>query len=58
LLVVIVDVNAHEWANRKKSAKQIDFATFFEHLFIFINAYLMTQKYNRIAVIQTNPKER
>jgi transcription initiation factor TFIIH subunit 3 len=57
LLVVIVDVNAHEWANRKKSAKQIDFATFFEHLFIFINAYLMTQKYNRIAVIQTNPKE-
>eukprot|EP01132_Coremiostelium_polycephalum_P009132 gene9132-11189_t len=65
LLVIIVDCNSFYWGNRTRllrhnessssssTSKQslIPFHTFLEHLMLFINAYLLLNQENQVAVI-------
>ncbi|EGG22788.1 general transcription factor IIH [Cavenderia fasciculata] len=67
LLVIIVDLNAYSWGKQVELAEQnidstsgsrfITLSTFFEHLVIFINAYLLLNQENQIAVISSNVGE-
>eukprot|EP01118_Nematostelium_gracile_P006757 TRINITY_DN2179_c0_g1_i2.p2 TRINITY_DN2179_c0_g1~~TRINITY_DN2179_c0_g1_i2.p2 ORF type:complete len:138 (-),score=19.64 TRINITY_DN2179_c0_g1_i2:548-961(-) len=57
LLVIIMDVNPFIWGQRANHTSNIDFSTFLEHVMAFINAYLMLNQQNMLAVIASNVNE-
>ncbi len=59
LLVLILDTNPIVWGKRLlKSEGGATFATVLEHILVFINAYLMLQHQNHLAIIASNVGER
>jgi hypothetical protein len=69
LLVIVLDTNPLIWGkrainkgndsnNNSSNITTLDFSTLLEHIFVFINAFLMLRHQNQIAIIANHVGER
>lgn len=63
VLVVLLDLNPFEWAKRLLPRKQsnerpvLTFSQFLNHLFVFLNAHLISKHTHKLCVIGSNQKK-
>lgn len=59
VLTIVIDLNTVQWGKRSQEGNQgigIKFTEMMNHLFVFINTYLMTKHHNRISIIFSGSK--
>ena len=60
VLTIVIDINTVQWGKRSQEGNQeigIKFTEMMNHLFVFINTYLMTKHHNRISIIFSGNSE-